>query len=33
MSVPRRIVALLDLAAQDVEAACTLAAAGNRYAA
>lgn len=33
MSVPRRIVAFLDLAAQDVEAARTLAATNNRYAA
>ena len=33
MSVPRRISAFLDLAAQDVDAARTLAAAGNRYAA
>jgi len=33
MSVPRRIIAFLDLAAQDVEAARTLAATNNRYAA
>jgi len=33
MSVPRRIVAFLDLAAQDAEAARTLAATNNRYAA
>jgi HEPN domain-containing protein len=33
MSVPRRISAFLDLAAQDVDAARTLATAGNRYAA
>lgn len=33
MSVPRRIAAFLDLAAQDVEAARTLAATNNRYAA
>lgn len=33
MSVPRRISAFLDLAAQDVDAARTLAASGNRYAA
>ena len=33
MSIPRRIAAFLDLAAQDVEAARTLAATNNRYAA
>jgi len=33
MSVPRRISAFLDLPAQDVEAARTLAATRNRYAA
>ena len=33
MSVPRRIVAFLELAAQDVEAARALAAKNNRYAA
>ena len=33
MSVPRRIVAFLDLATQDAEAARTLAATNNRYAA
>lgn len=33
MSVPRRIAAFLELAAQDVEAARTLAATHNRYAA
>ena len=33
MSVPRRIAAFLDLAAQDVDAARTLAATNNRYAA
>ena len=33
MSVPRRIAAFLDLATQDVEAARTLAATNNRYAA
>lgn len=33
MSVPRRIVAFLDLAVQDVEAARTLAVTNNRYAA
>jgi HEPN domain-containing protein len=33
MSVPRRIAALLELAAQDTDAARTLAATSNRYAA
>lgn len=33
MSVPRRVAALLELAAQDADAARTLAAANNRYAA
>lgn len=33
MSVPRRIAAFLELAVQDVEAARTLAATNNRYAA
>jgi hypothetical protein len=33
MSVARRIAAFLDLAGQDVDAAKTLAATGNRYAA
>ena len=33
MSVPRRIAAFLDLAEQDVDAARTLAATNNRYAA
>jgi HEPN domain-containing protein len=33
MSVPRRIAAFLDLASQDVDAARTLAATNNRYAA